>query len=161
MSIEKQAVVQDIKQKTPSLDLEYKSFMQYHSRLSDMPSLLDLTSYFVTANIITKSDGDVIINTVATESQTAALRRLLNKISLSLLRGHGGNKSFDKMLMIMQAYGSDDVQLLANQMLQTVIRLQSPHCITSPNAISKNIYFINHAYMHVPDQNATRGQIVS
>ena len=148
MSIGKQTVVQERMQKAQSLDLEYKSFMQYHSRLSNIPSLLDLTSYFVTANIITNSDGDAIINTVATESQTAALRKLLNKISLSILRGHGGSRSFDKILMIMQIYGSDDVQLLANEMLQTIVRLRSPHHITSPNTIRKNIYFINQTCMH-------------
>ena len=145
MSIEKQPVVQDRKQKAQSLDLEYKSFMQYHSKLSDIPSLLDLTSYFVAAKIITNSDGDAIINTVTTESQTAALRNLLYKISMSIWCGHGGNKSFDKMLMIMQMYGSDNVKLLANEMLQTVVRLRSPYLIISLSTIRKNIFFINQA----------------
>ena len=156
MSIEKQPVVQDRKQKASSLDLEYKSFMQYHSKLSDIPSLLDLTSYFVTTNIITNSDGDAIINTVTTESQTAAVRKLLNKISLSILCGHG--VSFDKMLSIMQTYGSNNVKLLASEMLQTVVRLRSLHQITSPNTTRKNINFINQAYMHLPD---TGMQIIS
>ena len=143
MSTEPKVIVQERLQSAQLLDLEYKSFMQYHSRLSDIPSLLDLTSYFVTANIITNSDGDGIINTVAIESQTAALRKLLNKISMSIRYSDDGNiKSFDKMLMIMQAYGSDDVQLLANEMLQTIVKLRSPHQITSPNTIRKNIYFL-------------------
>ena len=126
--IEKQQVVQGVqsrKQKTQSSDLDYKLLMQYHSRLSDMPSLLDLTSYFVTASIITKSDGQSIENIIATESQTVALRKLLNKLSLTLLLGRD-DKSFNKILRIMQIYGSDIVQLVANEMLEAALRVTSP-----------------------------------
>ena len=127
--IEKQQVVQGVqsrKQKTQSSDLNYRLFMQYHSRLSDMPSLLDLTSYFVTANIISRSDGQSIDNIIITESQTVALRKLLNKLSLTLLLGHDDNKSFNKMLRIMQIYGSNNVQLVADEMLEAAVRIPSP-----------------------------------
>ena len=129
MHIEKQQVVQETqtsKQTTQSSDLDYKLFMQYHSRLSDIPSLVDLTSYFVTANIITKSDGETIANLIATESQTVALRKLLNKLSLALLLGHGGSKSFEKVLRIIQIYGSDTARLVAHEILDAVVRVPSP-----------------------------------
>ena len=129
MHIEKQQVVQETqsrKQAAKSSDLDYKLFMQYHSRLSDIPSLVDLTSYFVTANIITRSDGETIANVIATESQTVALRKLLNKLSLILLLGHADSKLFVKMLRIMQIYGSDAARLVADKMMEAVIRVSSP-----------------------------------
>ena len=136
MHVEKKRGVQETqsrKQKTQPSDLDYKLFMQYHSRLSDIPSLVDLTSYFVTANIITRSDGEIITNAVTTESRQKALMKLLNKVSLTLLLGHGDSKSFEKMLRIMQVFGSDTAQLVADEMLEAVIKVPSPVQTTLPN----------------------------
>ena len=119
------------KEKTQQSDLEYNLFMQYHSKLTRIPSLIDLTSYFVAAKIITSSDAEAVANTIIMESQTAALRKLLNKISLTLLLGHGDSKLFDKMLKVMQIYGDDAVQHLATDMLETIIKQRSAVPITS------------------------------
>ena len=118
------------KQKTQQSELEYKLFMQYHSKLSDALSLIDLTSHFVTANIITSSDGQAVINTMIIESHTAALRKLLNKISLALLRGHDDSELFHRMLKIMQIYGDDTAQYLAAEMLKAVGKPQSAVPVT-------------------------------
>ena len=127
---ETQAIVKETqsatKQKTQQSDLEYKLFMQYHSKLSDVLSLVDLTSHFVAANIITSSDGQAVINTMIIESQTAAaLRKLLNKISLALLCSHDDSKLFHKMLRIMQVHGDDTAQCLAAEMLKAVEKTRS------------------------------------
>ena len=129
--IEKQQMVQEIQSETQSSDSEYTLFMHYYNELKDIPSLVDLTSYFVTANIITQSDGETIANVIATESQTVALGKLLNKLSLILLRGKCDSKLFEKMLRIMQIYGSDAARLVASKMLETVIRVPSPVQATS------------------------------
>ena len=129
MCIEKQQLVPGIqsrKQRTQPSDSDYKVFMQYHSSLTDIPSLVDLTPYFVTANVITKSDGETIANAVTTESQTVALRKLLTKLSITLLLGHDDNKSLNKMLRIMQIYGSDNAQLMADEILETGVRVPLP-----------------------------------
>ena len=142
---EAQPVIQETqltrKQKTQESDLEYKLFMQYHSKLSDVPSLVDLTSHFVAAKIITSSDAEAIANTIIMESQTAALRKLLNKISLTLLLGHGDSKLFDKMLEIMQIYGDDTAQHLAIEMLKAIGKLQSAVPVTSGMHLS-NIFLL-------------------
>ena len=130
---EKQQVVQETQSETHSSDSEYKLFMHYYNKLNNIPSLVDLASYFVTANIITRSDGETIANHIATESQTVALRKLLNKLSLILLRGQCDSKSFEKMLRIMQIYGSDTAQLVASEMLEAVISVPLPVQATSPN----------------------------
>lgn len=116
------------KQKTHQSDVEYKLFMQYYSKLSGIPSLVELTPYFVAANIITSSDGESIINTAITESPTAALRKLLNTIFLILIHGHSDDKVFGKILSIMKIHGDGPAQLLA-----TEIEPQSPVKITSVN----------------------------
>ena len=121
----------EAKKKTQQSDLEYKLFMQYHSKLSEVPSLVDLTSHFVAANIITSSDAEAITNTITTESQTAALRELLNKISLAFLLGHDGSELCDRMLEIMQMYGDDIVQQLATDMLETIVKQRSAVPTTS------------------------------
>ena len=133
--VEKQPVLEETesrKEETEPLHSEYKLFTQYHSRLSAIPSLVDLTSYFVTANIITKSDGETITNTVAAKSQKDALIKLLSKICLVLLRGHCDSKSFEKMLKIMQIYGTDTAQHVASEMLEAV-SAPSPIQTTLPN----------------------------
>ena len=148
---------QSRKEETEPLHSEYKLFMQYHSRLSDMPSLVDLTSYFVTASIISRSDGETIINTITMESRTVALRKLLEKLPLTLLRARGDNKVFEKILRIMQIYGSDTVRLVADEMLEEVIRAPLSVQITLYNTgtyIKKisysyiNMYLINNVYLY-------------
>ena len=129
-----------IQEKTQQSDLEYKLFIQYHSKLSDVPSLIDLTSHFVAANIITSSDAEAIANTIIMESQTAALQKLLNKISLSFSLGHGDSKLFDKMLKIMQIYGDDAVQHLAADILETIVKQWSAVPITSGTLLRIFIY---------------------
>ena len=119
------------KEKTQQSDLEYNLFMQYHYKLTRVLSLVDLTSYFVAAKIITSSDAEAVANTIIMESQTAALRKLLNKISLTLLLGHGDSKLFDKMLKIMQIYGDDTVQHLGADMLETIVKQRSAVPTTS------------------------------
>ena len=119
------------KEKTQQSDLEYKLFMQYYSKLSDVLSLVDLTSHFVAANIITSSDAEAITNTITTESQTAILQNLLNKISLAFSLGNDGSKLFDKMLEIMQMYGDDIVQQLAADMSETIVKQRSAVPTTS------------------------------
>ena len=121
----------EAKKKTQQSDLEYKLFMQYHNKLSEVPSLVDLTSHFVAANIITSSDAEAVTNTITTESQTAALRKLLNKISLAFLLGHDGSELCDKMLEIMQMYGDDTAQQLATDMLETIVKQRSIVSTTS------------------------------
>ena len=132
---EPQPVVQETQlqsQKTQQSDLEYKLFMQYHSKLTHVPSLLDLTSHFVAANIITSSDGQAVINTMIIKSQSVlALKKLLTKILLTLSRGHNDSKLFHKMLGIMQMYGDDIVQQLAADMLVTIVKQQSAVPTTS------------------------------
>ena len=118
------------KQKIQQSDLEYKLFMQYYSKLSDVLSLVDLTSHFVAANIITSSDAETITNTI-TESQTAILQNLLNTISLAFSLGNDGSKLFDKMLEIMQMYGDDIVQQLAADMSETIVKQRSAVPTTS------------------------------
>jgi len=113
-----------MKQITQSSDFEYKLFMHYHNKLSDIPSLVDLTSHFVAANIITSSDGEAITSITATESQASALIKLLSKISMTLLCSPCGNKLLNKMLRIMQIYGNDTAKLLAAEMLESVVRNQ-------------------------------------
>ena len=115
------------KEKTQQSDLEYKLFMQYYSKLSDVPSLVDLTSHFVAANIITSSDAEGVTEC----KKTAALQNLLNKISLVLLRDHDDSELFDKMLEIMQMYGNDIVQQLAAHMSETIVKQRSAVPITS------------------------------
>ena len=75
------------------------------------------------------------------ESQTAALRKLLNKISLTLLLDHGDSKLFDKMLEIMQMYGDDTAQHLAIEMLKAIGKLQSAVPVTSGMHLS-NIFLL-------------------
>ena len=116
--------------------------MQYHSKLSDVPSLVDLTSHFVTAKIITSSDAEAVANTIIMESQTAALRKLLNKISLSFSLGRGDSKLFDKMLKIMQIYGDETVQQLAADILETIVKQWSAVPITS--GMSLRIFIHNY-----------------
>jgi len=116
--------IQLAKQITQSSDFEYKLFMRYHSKLTKIPSLVDLISCFVAANIITSSDGDTIKNITATESQTTALIKLLSKISMTLLRSPCGNKLLNKILRIMQIYGNDTAKLLAAEMLESVVENQ-------------------------------------
>ena len=140
-----------IQEKTQQSDLEYKLFMQYHSKLSDVPSLVDLTSHFVAANIITSSDAETVKNTITTESQTTALRKLLNKISLALLRGHDNNKLFDKMLEIMQMYGDDIVQQLAADMSETIVKQRSAASATSGTYSIKNVYMRNYRTAQIFD----------
>ena len=101
-------------------DLGYKLFMQYYNKLTGIPSLVELTSHFVAADIISSSDGEAITNAVATKSQTAALRKLLTKI---LTVSHGDYKPFYKMLRIMQAYGHSEAKLLATEMLEKILEL--------------------------------------
>ena len=115
-----------LRETTQQSDLEYKLFMQYHSKLSEVPSLVDLTSHFVAANIITSFDAEAVTNTITTESQTAALRKLLNKILLAF-----SFELFDKMLEIMQMYGDDIVQQLATDMLETIVKQRSSAPTTS------------------------------
>ena len=122
---------------TQQSDLEYKLFMQYHSKLSEVPSLVDLTSHFVAANIITSFDAEAITNTVTTESQTAALRKLLNKILLAF-----SFELFDKMLEIMQMYGDNIVQQLATDMLETIVRQRSAVPTTSGMQLKITTLFI-------------------
>ena len=110
------------KEKTHQSDLEYELFMKYHSKLNHLQSLVNLTSYFVTAKIITSSDAEAVTNAMITESKNTALRKLLNKISLVFLLGHGDSKLFDKMLKIMQIYGDDSTQTLAADMLKAIIK---------------------------------------
>ena len=145
---EAQPVIQETQsrtiQKTQQSDLEYKLFMQYHSKLSDVPSLVDLTSHFVAAKIITSSDAEAVTNTIIMESQTAALRKLLSKISLTFLLGNGDSQLFDKMLKIMQIYGDDAVQHLAADMLETIAKQWSAVPITSGMSLRMIII-----YMHV------------
>ena len=118
------------KEESQESDVEYKVFMQHHSKLTNLPSLVNLISFFVTDDIITSSDGEAITNT---EPQTAALRKLLNKISLNLLLGHGGSKTFNKFLMIMRKYGDKDAQHLATTMLKANERLHSTVSFTPTN----------------------------
>lgn len=113
------------KEKTQESDLEYRVFMKHHSKLSNILSLLNLISYFVAADIITSSDEEVINNTMDTESQIAALMKLLSKISMNLLLGRGGSKTFDKFLKIMRTRGDDDAQHLATEMLKAIKKLHS------------------------------------
>ena len=103
------------KQKKLLSDLGYKLFMQYYNKLTGLPSLVELTSRFVAANIISSSDGEVITSAVTTKSQTAALRKLLTKM---LTVSHNDHKSFYKMLKIMQAYGDSATKLLATKVLE-------------------------------------------
>ena len=125
--------------RTQQSDLEYDLFMQYHSELYSVPSLVDLTSHFVAANIIKSSDAEAVANTIIMESQTAALRKLLNKISLTLLLGDGDSKLFDKMLKTMQIYSEDTVQHLATDMLEKIMKQQSAVPITSGMQLGKII----------------------
>ena len=96
-------------------DFGYKLFMQYYNKLTGIPSLVELTSHFVAANVISSSDGEAITSTVATKSQTAALRKLLTKI---LTVSHNDHKPFYKMLRIMQAHGHSEARLLATYLLE-------------------------------------------
>ena len=125
--------VQLTKEKTQESDLEYRVFMKHHSRLTNIPSLVNWISYFVDDNIITSSDGEVIKNTIVTETQTAALMKLLSKISMNLLLGHGSSKTFDKFLKIMRTYGDNDAQSLATEMLKAIEKLQSTISFTPTN----------------------------
>ena len=109
-------------------ELGYKLFMQYYNRLTGIPSLVELISHFVAANIISSSDGEAITSVVTTKSQTAALRKLLTKM---LTVSHNDHKSFYKMLKIMQAYGDSETKLLATEVLEKFLELIS-------NALAKN-----------------------
>ena len=135
------------KKKTQQSDVEYELFMQYHSELYSLPSLVDLTSHFVAANIIKSSDAEAVANTIIMESQTAALQKLLNKISLTLLLGDGDSKPFDKMLKIMQIYSEDTVQHLATDMLEKIIKQRSAVPITSGMQLRIIIYATNSSYV--------------
>ena len=134
-----------IQERTQQSDLEYKLFMQYYSKLSDVLSLVDLTSHFVAANIITSSDAEAVTNTITTESHTAALRKLLNKVSLAFSLGRDGSELFDKLLKIMQMYGDDIVQQLAADMSETIVKQRSAaaSAISGTYAI-KNVYMRNY-----------------
>ena len=103
------------KQKKLLSDLGYKLFMQYYNKLTGLPSLVELTSHFVAADIISSSDGEAITSAVTTKSQTAALRKLLTKM---LTVSHNDHKSFYKMLKIMLAYGDSATKLLATEVLE-------------------------------------------
>ena len=113
------------KEKTQQSDLEYELFMKYHSKLNHLQSLVDLTSYFVTAKIINSSEAEAVTNAMITESKNAALRKLLSKISLVFLLGRGDSKLFDKMLKIMQIYGDESTQTLAADLLETIVKQRS------------------------------------
>ena len=119
------------KDKTQQTTLEYKLLVQYHSNLAHVPSLVNLISYFVAAKIITSSDAEAITNTIIIKSQIVALRKLLNKVLSTFLHGHGDSKLFDEMLKIMQIYGDDSVQILAADMLGTIVKKRSAVPITS------------------------------
>ena len=106
------------KQKKLLSDLGYKLFMQYYNKLTGLPSLVELTSHFVAANIISSFDGEAITSAVITKSQTAALRKLLTKM---LTVSHNDHKSFYKMLKIMQAYGDSATKLLATEVLEKIL----------------------------------------
>lgn len=101
-------------------DLGYKLLMQYYNKLTSIPSLVDLTSHFVAANVITSSDEEAITNTVTTKSQTAALRELL-----MLMVCHSDNKPFCKALGIMQTHGNDTSKALAAEMLEKLLELST------------------------------------
>ena len=98
----------------------YKLIMQYYDKLTGIPSLVNLTSYFVAANIISSFDGDAIKNIVATKSQTAALRKLFTRI---LTVSHNNHKPFYKMLRIMQIHGHSVIKRLATEMLEKFVEL--------------------------------------
>ena len=109
---ETQLMKKDTKLKKDLTDSGYKLFMQYYNKLTGIPSLVELTSHFVAANIISSSDGEAITSAVTTKSQTAALRKLLTKI---LTVSHGDYKPFYRMLRIMQAHGHSEAKLLATE----------------------------------------------
>ena len=117
--------------------------------LSDVPSLVDLTSHFVAANIITSSDAEAVTNTITTESQTTALRELLNKISLAFSLGHYDSELLDKLLKIMEMYGDDIVQQLVADMLETIVKQRSAASATSGMYAIKNVYMRNYIVYHI------------
>ena len=84
-----------------------------------MPSLLDLTSYFVASNIISSSDGEAITSTVTTKSQTTAIRKLLTKIMAVC---HSDNKPFLKMLGVMQTHGDSAAKALGALMIDNFLK---------------------------------------
>ena len=105
---------QSIRQKKHPSDIGHKLIMQYYQELTGIPSLLDLTSHFVAANIISSSDSEAITSTVTTKSQTTAIRQLLTKIMAVC---YSDNKPFCKMLGIMQARGDNTANALGAVML--------------------------------------------
>ena len=118
---------QSIRQKTLSIQQDkdssnvgYRLFVQYHDKLISMPSLVNLTSYFVDANVISSSDGEAFTSAATTIDLTAALRNLLSKI---LTFCHSDNNAFYKVLRIMQIHGYHAIKLLATEMLEKFLEL--------------------------------------
>ena len=121
---ETQSIKQKVQSTLPEKDASnvgYELLIQYYDKLTSTPSLLNLISHFVDANIISNSYGEAITSAAAaTAYHTPVLQNLLSKV---LTFCHSDNNAFYRVLRIMQMHGYHAVKLLATEILGKFLKL--------------------------------------
>ena len=88
--------------------MQYKLFIDYYNKLVKTLPASDLSHYFVSDKIISITDHERIIR--STVPQDAA-ELLLNRLSLQLKNGN--DILLNKMLLIMDYYGTDAAKTIS------------------------------------------------
>ena len=90
---------------------EYKLFLDYYEKLSNILPISDLCPYFVSEKVISPSDIEQIIKS---STSVAAARLALDKVAVQVKVGKV--KPLKAMLLIMEQRGNDVTKILSDDL---------------------------------------------